>query len=134
MKYSDLDKKLQEAIEKAENIAIENIKEHQSFMPFILHGEKMNKVKKIVSKNIDEIIDIAEEEIAEMEDSDIVILIYQDIIRLNDGDVNSIVSQVYGFEEDSGYSFGLGYRIGKDKIQFLNKRVFLGEIRNFLMF
>ncbi len=66
MRYSDLNKKLQEAVDKAENIAIENIQENQSFIPFILYGEKTSQIKKILAKNIDEIIDVAEEEIVEM--------------------------------------------------------------------
>lgn len=70
----------------------------------------------------------------EMEDTNITVLLYQDDIELKDGKITAIISQLYEFDEDNGYSFGLGFKVLKDKIKLSNERVFLGEIRNFLMF
>ena len=76
---------------------------------------------------------MATEEIEGM-DEETVVLIFKEIIELNDGSFDAIVSQVYNVDEDSAYSFGLLYKIEDNKIIFLNKRVFLGEVRNCLIY
>jgi hypothetical protein len=76
---------------------------------------------------------MAEEEIEDL-DEETVVLIYQNKIQLNDGNFDAIVSQIYNVEEDSGYSFGLIYKIEDAKIKFLNSRIFLGNVRNCLVF
>ena len=67
-------------------------------------------------------------------DEETVVLIYKDVIKLNDGSFDGIISQIYNVDEDSGYSFGLLYKLEDHKISFLNKRVFLGDVRNCLIY
>ncbi|MDO3425579.1 hypothetical protein QWT87_11830 [Chryseobacterium sp. APV1] len=131
MEFEELEQELQSEIEKAEEIAIENIQNGVDFSPFIYFGEK--NIKKLKADSLDEAIEMAEEEIEDIEE-ETVVLIYKNNIQLNDGNFDAIVSQVYNVDEDSGYSFGLVYKIEDNKIKFLNKRVFLGNIRNCLIF
>jgi len=131
MKFEELETKLQSAIEKAEEIAIENIQLGIDFSPFIVFEEK--EIKKFKADSLDDAIDKALEEIESLEE-ETVVLVYKDVIKLNDGCFDGIISQIYNVDEDSGYSFGLLYKIENDKISFLNKRVFLGDVRNCLIF
>lgn len=131
MQYEELEKALQIEIEKAEEIAIEYIQESVNYYPYIYFGE--NNIKKFKADSLDEAIDMATEEIEGM-DEETVVLIFKEIIELNDGSFDAIVSQVYNVDEDSAYSFGLLYKIEDNKIIFLNKRVFLGEVRNCLIY
>ena len=55
-------------------------------------------------------IDIALEEIENLE-KETVVLIYKDVIKLNYGSFDGIISQIYNVDEDSSYSFGLLYKI-----------------------
>ncbi|RAV29187.1 hypothetical protein [Sinomicrobium soli] len=131
MEYTNLDKRLQLVIEQAEELAIESIQSGSEFSPYIFYDEK--KIKRIVSNNLEEAIDIAEDEIENM-NSKTVVLVFHDIVKLNDGSFKAIISQLYDEDEDSGYSYGLLYKIENSRIKFLNKRVFLGEVRNCLIF
>ncbi|MBT2621198.1 MULTISPECIES: hypothetical protein [Chryseobacterium] len=131
MEFEDLEQELQSEVEKAEEVAIENIQNGINFSPFIYFGEK--SIKKMVADSLDEAIEMAEEEIEDIGE-ETVVLIYKNNIKLNDGSFDAIVSQVYNVDEDSGYSFGLVYKIEDSKIKFLNKRVFLGNVRNCLIF
>ncbi|MGN7824006.1 hypothetical protein ACTJJB_28030 [Chitinophaga sp. 22536] len=134
MEYTDLSPSLQAAMEKAENIATEQLQSLRDFNPFILCGESLDKIERIQSRETDEMFEMAEEIIGEMDDSETTVLTYPDTIMLNDGTFNAIVCQIYNVDEDFGYSFGQIYRIDAGKINFLNKRVFLGEVRNLLVF
>lgn len=118
-------------IEKAEDIAVESISNNIDFAPYIYYGIK--KIKRMNGDSLGESIKLAEEEIDNMDD-ETVVLVFQDLVKLNDGSFNAIISQIYNQDEDYGYSFGLIYRIENGMIKFLNKRVFLGNIRNCLVF
>lgn len=131
MQYEELEKELQLEIEKAEEIAIGYLQERINYSPFIYFGD--NNIKKFIADSLDEAIELATEEIEGM-DEETVVLIYKETIELNDGDFDAIVSQIYNVNEDSAYSFGLLYKIESDTIKFLNKRVFLGDIRNCLIY
>jgi hypothetical protein len=131
MEFEELETKLQSAIKKAEEIAIENIQAGIDFSPFIIFEEQ--EIKKFKADSLDDAIDMALEEIESLE-AETVVLIYKDVIKLNDGSFDGIISQIYNVEEDSGYSFGLLYKIEDNKISFLNKRVSLGDVRNCLIF
>ncbi|MCX2429426.1 hypothetical protein [Pedobacter sp. GR22-10] len=131
MEFEELETKLQSAIEKAEEVAIENIQVGIDFSPFIIFDEK--EIKKFKADSLDDAIDMALEEIGSLEE-ETVVLIYKDVIKLNDGSFDGIISQIYNVDEDSGYSFGLLYKLEDNKISFLNKRVFLGDVRNCLIF
>lgn len=134
MEYTDLTPSLQAAIVKAENIAIEQLESQRDFEPFILCGDTLDTIERIKSRGEDEMFDMAEALLGDMADSETAILVYKDNIKLNDGTFEAIVCQLYDMNEDSGYSFGQLYRFGENKIEFLKKRLFLGEIRNLLMF
>jgi hypothetical protein len=97
----------------------------------MIFGEK--EIKKFKADSLEDAIDIALGEIESLEEVTVV-LIYKDVIKLNDGSFDGIVSQIYNVDEDSGYSFGLLYKIEGNKISFLNKRVYLGDVRNCLVF
>ncbi|MCS4225905.1 hypothetical protein [Sphingobacterium sp. BIGb0165] len=130
MQYEELEKELQVEIEKAEEIAIGYIQKRIDYSPFIYFVD--NNIKKFIADSLDDAIELATEEIEGM-DEETVVLIYKETIELNDGDFDAIVSQIYNVNEDSAYSFGLLYKIESDTIKFLNKRVFLGDIRNCLI-
>ncbi|MBC9910277.1 hypothetical protein [Chitinophaga varians] len=134
MEYTDLSPSLQAAAVKAENIAVEQIQSLRDFDPFILCGESLDKIKRIQTRDTDEILEVAEEIIGEADDSETVVLAYPDTVMLKDGTFDAIVCQIYNVDEDFGYSFGQIYRIDEGKINFMNKRVFLGEVRNLLVF
>lgn len=129
MKFSDLTEKLQKMTTNAEDFAIESLREGAIFSPFIFYGEK--KITRIIANDIGEAIDQAHDV---MEDSgeETGIFVYHDVIDLGEDPFDAIITQIHDEDEDSGYSFALVYRIIDDKIQFLNERVFLGEIRNVL--
>lgn len=131
MQYEKLEKALQLEIEKAEEIAIGYIQERINYSPYIYFGE--NNIKKFVADSLDEAIETAIEEIEGL-DEETVVLIFKEVIELNDGSFDAIVSQIYNIDEDSAYSFGLLYKLEDNKIMFLNKRVFLGEVRNCLIY
>lgn len=134
MEYTHLSPSLQAAAVKAENIAIEQIQSQRDFNPFVLYGDSLDKLDRIQTRDTDEILEAAEEIIANIDDSETAVLVYQDNIMLNDGTFDAIVCQIYNVDEDFGYSFGQIYRISEGKINLLNKRVFLGEVRNLLVF
>ncbi len=118
-------------VEQAEEIAIGYIKNGIKFHPYIFTQDK--KIEKILCDSLDEAIDEAVEKIEAMND-ETVVLIFYDKISLKDGNVDTIVSQIYNEDEDKGYSFGLGYKIEDGNIQFLNRRIYLGDIRNCLVY
>lgn len=134
MEYTDLSPSLQAAIAKAENIAIEQIRSQRDFEPFILSGDPLDAIQRIKTRDMDGILDMAEELLSETDDSETAVLAYKDRISLNDGTFDAIVCQIYNVEEDTGYSFGQIYQIVDGHIRFLNKRVFLGKVRNLLIF
>jgi hypothetical protein len=131
MEFEELEASLRSETEKAEEIAIVNIQEGINFAPFIYYPEK--NIKKIVADSLNDALEMAEEEIENLE-QDTVILIYRDTVKLNDGSFDAIISRIYDVNEDSGYSYGLSYKIEDSKLKFLNKRVFLGEVRNCLIY
>jgi len=131
MQFEELETTLQSEIEKAETNAIENIQAGVNFSPFIIFGEK--EIRKFKADSLEDAIDMALEEIESLEE-ETVVLIYKDVIQLNEGCFDGIVSQIYNVDEDSGYSFALLYKIEDNKISFLNKRVSLEDVRNCLIF
>ena len=111
------------------------MRKNQSFSPFIIYGKEFNKPERLMVNSIDEGIDIAVEFIEELSDgSEIVIFCYNEKIKLADGDVDAIITQIYGADEENGYSFAHAYKITNNEIVFLNKVIFLGNIRNFLVY
>jgi len=131
MEFLKLKKELQIAIEQAEEVAIGYIADGVVFSPYIFTQDKT--IRKILSDSLDEAIEIATEQIEGME-YETVVLVFNDNISLKDGDIDVIVSQVYNDDEDSAYSFGLGYKIENGNIKFLNKRISLGDVRNCLIY
>ncbi|WP_250254285.1 hypothetical protein [Chryseobacterium sp. Marseille-Q3244] len=131
MKFEELNPVLQAEIEKAEEIAIGYIHSNIKYSLFISFGN--THLKKIIADTLDEAIDAAVDEIENLEE-ETVVLVFHELIRLNDTNLDGIVSQVYNIDEDTGYSFCLLYKIQEGKIEFLKNRVFLGEIRNCLIF
>lgn len=131
MEYSNLRDELKHAVEIAEELAIESIKNNVDFSPYIFSGDK--QIRRFFSDSLEDAIENAIEEIENMEE-ETVVLIFKDTIALKDGSFDAIVSQIYNDDEDFGHSFGLLYKIEDNTIKFLNKRVFLGEIRNCLIF
>jgi len=131
MEFLELKKELKQAVEQAEEYAIASLQSSNDFFPYIFSGDK--KIKKIIEDTIDDAIEIAHEEIEDMEE-ETVIFVYKEAIELADGKFDAIVTQVFNDDEDHGYSFALIYRIINNKISFLNQRVSLGNIRNVLIF
>ena len=135
MKYSELSDRIKSAIEKVENIATEEIAGNSVFHPFLFYKGKVNNLRRLMVDSIDEAIDLTEELIQDIEeDIDIVILTFKDKIELNDGIFDAIIYQIYDTDEDNGYSYGQIYEIKDGKIVFFNKKIFLGNIRNLLIF
>jgi hypothetical protein len=131
MEFIDLNDNLRQAVEEAEQYAIMNIQSGVTINPYISLGE--NKIQKIIAEDIDTAIEVANEEIEDL-NTETVVFIYEDTIELADGNCQAIVSQLFNEDEDNGYSFGLAYKIEDKKIVFLNNRVFLGNIRNCLVY
>ena len=131
MEFIDLKDNLKQAVEEAEQYAIMNIQNGFTIIPYISLGE--NKIKKIIAGDIDTDIEVAHEENEDL-NTETVVFIYNDTIKLADGNCQAIVCQLFNEDEDNGYSFGLAYKIEDKKIVFLNKRVFLGNIRNCLVY
>lgn len=129
MKFSDLTEKLQAMTAEAEDFAIASLQEGVAFSPFIFYGEK--KIVRIIADDIDQAIDEAHD-IMEDSGEESAIFVYHDIIDLKDSSFDAIVTQIHDEDEDTGYSFALVYRIIDNKMQFLNERISLGEIRNAL--
>jgi hypothetical protein len=129
MEFIDLHDNLKQAVETAEQYAIMSIQNGVNITPYISLGE--NKIQKIIAEDIDTAIEAAQAEIEDL-DAETVVFIYNDTLELADGTYEAIVSQLFNEDEDNGYSFGLAYKI--EKIVFLNKRVFLGNIRNCLVY
>ena len=131
MEFIDLHDNLKQAVETAEQYAIMSIQNGVNITPYLSLGE--NKIQKIIAEDIDTAIEAAQEEIEDL-DAETVVFIYNDTLELADGTYEAIVSQLFNEDEDNGYSFGLAYKREDKKIVFLNKRVFLGNIRNCLVY
>lgn len=135
MEFLELNNEIKEVIEKAEEIAVNNLKNEIEFYPYFVFGNENYKIKKIITDSIEEAIELAIEEIEEIEDeTETVVLIYKEKVELKDGLFDAIISQVYNMDEDNGYSYALLYKVESGKIIFLNERIFLGNIRNVLVF
>lgn len=135
MKYSELNNRIKTVVEKAENLAITGISNDIDISPFLVYGGNSDKIKRLIVDSIDEAIDLTEEELEELEEeTNTVVLTFKDKISLKDGTFDSIIYQIYDTDEDDGYSFGQIYKIENGKIVFLNEKVFLGKIRNLLIF
>lgn len=132
MNFTDLRKDLQQMVVDAEEYAIKSIQESNDFTPYIY--TEGNKLKKIITDDLEEAIETAHEIIEEDIEEETAIFVYNDCIEFKDGEITAIVLQIFDFNEDFGYSFGLGYNIENNTIKFLNQRVFLGNIRNVLIF
>lgn len=131
MNFNDLRQDLQQIVVDAEEYAIKNIQKSNDFDPYIyIEG---NKLKRIIADDLDEVIDTAHEIIEDI-DEETVIFVYSDSLEFKDGVLDAIIVQVFDSNEDFGYSFGLGYEIKNNIISFLNKRVFMGNLRNVLVF
>ncbi|AZA98273.1 hypothetical protein EG359_01045 [Chryseobacterium joostei] len=131
MEFTALRNELQQAIAQAEEYAIGNLQESITFSPYIFLGEK--NIRKILADNIDKAIETAQEEIEDLT-QETVVFVYSDVVKLADGECNAIVTQLFNEDEDNGYSYGLLYKMENNKITFSNQRVFLGNIRNCLIF
>ncbi|TNH02267.1 hypothetical protein [Testudinibacter sp. TR-2022] len=131
MEFINLKDDLKKSVEQAEEYAIINLQNNVKFSPYISFGEK--KIQKIIADSVDEAIEIAQEEIEDL-DEETVVFVYKDKIQLTDGTFDAIITQLFNEDEESGYSYGLAYKIENGKISFLNKHIFLGNIRNCLVF
>jgi hypothetical protein len=131
MEFEELPLELKQSVEDAETYAIAATQDNTLFSPYIFLGS--NAIQKIIADDIDEAIEMAQEEIEAMGE-ETVVFVYRDIVKLADGSFDAIVTQLFNVDEDNGYSFGLIYKIADDKISFLNKRIFLGNIRNCLVY
>ncbi len=125
MEYITLNNEIKIVIEKAEEIAISNLKNGIEFHSYLIYGKESDSIKKLISDSIEETIELAEEIIEKIDDdTETVVLIYKEKIELKDGLFDAIVSQVYNMDEDNGYSYALIYKVENDKIKFLNNHLF----------
>ncbi|KAE9526287.1 hypothetical protein [Testudinibacter aquarius] len=131
MEFINLKYDLKKSVEQAEEYAIINLQNNVEFSPYISLGEK--KIQKIIADSVDEAIEIAQEEIENL-DEETVVFVYKDTIQLTDETFDAIITQLFNEDEECGYSYGLVYKIENSKISFLNKHIFLGNIRNCLVF
>ena len=131
MEFVNLKDDLKKSVEQVEEYAVINLQNNMDFSAYISLGE--NKIQKIITDSVDEAIEIAQEEIEDL-DEETVVFVYKDTIQLTDGTFDAIITQLFNEDEESGYSYGLVYKIENGKISFLNKHVFLGNIRNCLIF
>lgn len=136
MDYNSIAPQLKRLSEKAIDIALEIVRtEGAKLHPFVIYGNDSDKLERFIVDSNDEALEAAIEFIEEIEDgSEAVVYVFKDLIQLNDGKFDAIIVQIYGTDEDNGYSFGQLYRVADNKIQLLNEKVFLGEIRNILVF
>lgn len=135
MEYLKLNKDLIKQAENAVKIASDFMLKSQFFSPFIIYGKESNKLERLITDSIDKALDAGVEFIEEIDDnSEIVIFCYNEKIKLNDGNLDAIVTQIYGVDEETAYSFAHGYKIIDKQIVFLNKIIFLGNIRNCLVY
>jgi predicted SnoaL-like aldol condensation-catalyzing enzyme len=135
MEYQLLNEKIRIQTEKALDLSIDSLSNGQSFSPFVLYGKEGDKLERFFAESLDQVIEAAVEFIEDIEDgSKIVILCFMDKVKLNDGTFDAVITQIYGSDEDKGYSFGHVYKIDNDKLQFLNKVIYLGDIRNCLVY
>lgn len=131
MEFIDLKDDLKQAVDEAEQYAIMCIQNEVNVTPYISFGK--NKIKKIIANDIDTAIEIAQDEIEDL-NTETVVFIYIGTIKLADGNCKAIMSQLFNVDEDNGYSFGLGYKFDNNKVVFLDKHIFLGNIRNCLVY
>lgn len=135
MEYSNLSKRIKVVVEKVENLVITELVDNSDYNPFLIYGEDSDKIKRLMVNSIDEAIELAEDEIEIIEDNTkTIVLTFKDKIALNDGIFDTIIYQIYDIDEIDGYSFGQIYNIENDEMVFLNKKIFLGKIRNPLAF
>ncbi|MBB6499899.1 hypothetical protein [Pedobacter cryoconitis] len=136
MEYNNLTPELKETAEKAIDIALDILKtKTEKFHSFVIYGEKKNKLERFITDSDDDALEQAIEFIEEIDDnSSAVVYAYQDEIKLKDGKEAAIVMNIYGDEEDNGYSFAQLYRYADNKIQLSDEKLFLGNIRNVLIF
>lgn len=131
MKFTELREDLQKLVLSSEEYAIKCLKQENTFYPYIFIGE--NKIQKLLIEDLDLAIEKGQDIISDL-DIATAILVYQDIISFRDGDIDAIVVQIHDMDEDDGYSFALGFKRESDKLFFLNEYVFIGDIRNCLIF
>lgn len=135
MEYEKLDQALKTRAEEAINMALDLLSLSLPIMPFILYGQANNKLERFQLDDLEEAIELANEFIDEIEDGTrVAILCYLDMVQLNDGDFKAIIVQVYSTDEDTGYSFAQVYQLIENNIQLSNQKIFLGAIRNVLVF
>jgi hypothetical protein len=135
MKYQQLESSLQKQTEYAVKMASDLLTKNKSFSPFIIYGKEHNKIERLIVDSIDKAIDAAVDFIEDIDDgSEMVILCYNEKITLADGIIDAIITQIYGVDEESGYSFAHGYKIKEDEIVFLNEAIYLGSLRNCLVY
>jgi hypothetical protein len=137
MEYEKLNVNLKDIAQKALNTALDSLDNGKNtFSPFLIYEkDKKVKLKRFQSGNSAEAFNMALEYIEDMEDAPFAIaLAYMDDVTLKDGRFPAIMINIYGDEEDSGYSYGQIYKIEAGAIMLLNKIMFLGNIRNALLF
>jgi len=131
MKFIELREDLQKLVLLSEEYAIKHLEQEDTFFPYIFVEE--NKIQRLLIEDLDVAIEEGHDIISDL-DIDTGVLVYQDLISFSDGDVEAIVVEIHDMEEDNGYSFALGFKREGGKLLFLNEHVFIGNIRNCLIF
>lgn len=136
MDYYKISSELKKVFEEAIEIALDTVStENSELHSFVIYGKNSDKLERFACDSGDEALDAAIEFIEEIDDgSENVVYAFKETIELNDGEFDTIVVHVYGIDEDTGYSFWQLYRVNDHKIQLMNEKVFLGKIRNVLVF
>lgn len=138
MDYNNLSEEIRKFVDEVSNVAVGYLKKGEMFSPFLAsrHDGK-NKMNKYQGGSLDKALELAENDIQNLT-ADICVLTYIDTITLKDKGKESkstaIIFQIYGMEEDNGYSFALVYKFEGDRFFVANEKVFLGNIRNILIF
>ena len=135
MNYNNLNIKLKNMTEKAINIALDSLENGNQLYPFVVFGIDGKSLQRFIVESADDAYNLAEGFIEEIdEESPIAILTYYDKLKFKDGEYDAIIIQAYDEDEEDGYSFGQLYENTDNKIRILNKKYFLGKIRNILIF
>lgn len=131
MKFKELREDLQKLVLLSQEYAIKCLEFDNHFSPYIFIEE--NKIQKLLINDLDIAIEEGQDIISDL-DIATGILVYQDIVSFKDGDVDAIVVQIHDLDEDNGYSYAQGFKRENDRLLFLQEHIFIGNIRNCLVF
>lgn len=136
MNYSNLSPQLSTIAEKAIQIGLDTIStEKNKLYSFLVYGEQGSQLQRFVIDSDEEALNTALEFISQMDDlSSAAVYAYKDSITMNDGIFDAITIQIYGIDEEHGYSFSQVYRLSDKSLELLNEKLFMGKIKNALVF